>query len=205
MLWRYNIPGCEAGPVGTCVLSWKLRFQESRLWGDFPWLFSKSNFFFFFKCQCFQMFLKCACPERWPIIDEFSDSCITLLFFPSFLSFFFFLYFSLLSSFLPLSFFLCLSVCLFRATPAADGSSQARGQIGAIADSLCHSHSKKGQDPSHVYNLDHSSRQCRIINPLNEAWILVGFISTEPRWELLIPALLFYSTANLSQFWMSWF
>ena len=34
--------------------------------------------------------------------------------------------------------------CLFRATPAACGSSQARGQIGAAAAHLHHSHSKAG-------------------------------------------------------------
>ena len=35
--------------------------------------------------------------------------------------------------------FVCLFVLLFRATPAAYGSSQARGQIGAADASLCHS------------------------------------------------------------------
>ena len=35
--------------------------------------------------------------------------------------------------------FVC--VCLFRATPKAYGSSQARGPIGAVAASLCQSHS----------------------------------------------------------------
>ena len=32
-------------------------------------------------------------------------------------------------------------VCLLRATPTAYGGSQARGLIGAVAASLCHSHS----------------------------------------------------------------
>ena len=35
--------------------------------------------------------------------------------------------------------FLDVVVCLFRATPAADGSSLARVQIGAVAAGLCHS------------------------------------------------------------------
>ena len=35
----------------------------------------------------------------------------------------------------------CVCVCLFRAAPVAYGSSQARGQTGAVAASLCHSHS----------------------------------------------------------------
>ena len=42
-------------------------------------------------------------------------------------------------------------------------------------------------DLSCVCDLPHSSRQCRILNPLNEArielessWILVGLVSAEP-------------------------
>ena len=38
--------------------------------------------------------------------------------------------------------------CHFRATPAAYGGSQARGRIGAIAASLCHSHSNKESELS---------------------------------------------------------
>ena len=48
------------------------------------------------------------------------------------------------------------------------------------------------QDPSLVCNLHHSSRQCRILNPLSEArvepassWMLVRFISAVPRREPL--------------------
>ena len=47
------------------------------------------------------------------------------------------------------------------------------------------------QDPSHVCALHHSSQQRQILNPLSgpgietaSSWILIGFISTEPRWEL---------------------
>ena len=36
---------------------------------------------------------------------------------------------------------------LFRVVPTAYQSSQSRGQIRAIADSLCHSHSKAGSKP----------------------------------------------------------
>ena len=36
---------------------------------------------------------------------------------------------------------LCVCVCLFRAAPKAYGGSQARGQIGAVANGLRHSHS----------------------------------------------------------------
>ena len=45
---------------------------------------------------------------------------------------------------------------LFKAAPAAYGNSQARGQIGAVAASLCHSHTTP--DPSSVCDLHHSSR-----------------------------------------------
>ena len=41
--------------------------------------------------------------------------------------------------------FVC--VCLFRATPKAYGSSQARGPIGATAASLHHGHGNVGPDP----------------------------------------------------------
>ena len=40
----------------------------------------------------------------------------------------------------------CPCVCLFRATPAAYGSSQARGQIRAVTTSLHHSHSNSGSE-----------------------------------------------------------
>ena len=58
-----------------------------------------------------------------------------------------------------------LILLLFRATPAAYGSSQARGRIGAAAASLCHSNA--GSEP--VWNLHHSSWQCWIPNPLSKA------------------------------------
>ena len=41
---------------------------------------------------------------------------------------------------------LLLLFCLFRATPVAYGSSQARGRIGAAATSLHHSHSNAGSE-----------------------------------------------------------
>ena len=46
---------------------------------------------------------------------------------------------------------LCVCVCgLFvfsKAAPMAYGGSQARGRIGAVATSLCHSHSHTGSEP----------------------------------------------------------
>ena len=56
---------------------------------------------------------------------------------------------------------------LFKAVPAAYGSSQGRGGIGASATGLCHSHSNSGS--SHVCNLHHSSGQRQIPNPLSQA------------------------------------
>ena len=38
-------------------------------------------------------------------------------------------------------------VCIFRAAPVAYGDSQARGQIGALAAGLHHSHSNVGSEP----------------------------------------------------------
>ena len=58
--------------------------------------------------------------------------------------------------------------CIFRAMPIAYRGSQAKGRIGAVATSLHHSHTAT-PDPSHVCNLHHSSWQCRILNPLDEA------------------------------------
>ena len=52
--------------------------------------------------------------------------------------------------------------CLLRATPAAYEDPQTRGQIGATAASLHHSHSNVRS------KLHHSSRQCWILNPLSE-------------------------------------
>ena len=51
--------------------------------------------------------------------------------------------------FLLCSFFLLLLFfffCLFRAVPMTCGGSQARGGIGAVAASLCHSHSSEGSE-----------------------------------------------------------
>ena len=49
------------------------------------------------------------------------------------------------------------------------------------------------QDLNCICDLRHSSWQCWILNPLNKArdwvassWILVGFVTTEPRREFLI-------------------
>ena len=72
----------------------------------------------------------------------------------------------------------------------AYGSSQAKGPVGAIAASLHHSHSNVGSEL--FCDLHLSSRHRQILNPLSEArgrtessWILDGFLTAEPQWELL--------------------
>ena len=76
-----------------------------------------------------------------------------------------------------------------RATLAAYGGSQAKGLIGAIAPGL--HRATATQDPSHVCNLHHSSRQCQILNSLSEARdrtrILMDTSQAhycKPQWEL---------------------
>ena len=54
----------------------------------------------------------------------------------------------------------------FRASSAAYGSSQPRGQIRVIAASLHHSHSNTGSEP-HLQP-PHCSQQCWILDPLSE-------------------------------------
>ena len=61
----------------------------------------------------------------------------------------------------------CLFVLLFRAAPAAYGSSQARDRNGAAAPGLRHSHSHAGSELP--FDLHHSSWQHRILNPLSQA------------------------------------
>ena len=46
---------------------------------------------------------------------------------------------------------------LFRTIPEAYGSSQARGQIGAVAADLCHSHSNTRSEPSASYTAGHGN------------------------------------------------
>ena len=62
----------------------------------------------------------------------------------------------------------------FRATPVAYGGTLARGLIRAAATSLCHSHSNMG-------SLTHWARP-GILH--TSSWILVGFVSAMPQWEL---------------------
>ena len=62
----------------------------------------------------------------------------------------------------------------FRATPVAHGSFQAKGQIKAAAAGLHHSH-RNARSPIHWARPGSKPRF---------SWILVGFISAAPQWEL---------------------
>ena len=89
--------------------------------------------------------------------------------------------------------------CLFfRAKSAAYGGFQTRDRIGATAAGLCHSHSNAAttSEPrlwhdttahANAGSLIHWARPG--IEPMS-SWILVRFISAEPRWELLFLVLL---------------
>ena len=74
-------------------------------------------------------------------------------------------------------------------SPGAYGGSQASGWIGPVATRLHHSHSNPGSE-LRLYPIQQLSRS---FNPLSRArpgiktsssWIVVGFFTTEPQWEL---------------------
>ena len=52
----------------------------------------------------------------------------------------------------------------------AYGGSQASSQVKSELQLLVHTTATVIQDPSHIFNLHHSSQQHRILNPLSEAW-----------------------------------
>ena len=78
----------------------------------------------------------------------------------------------------------------FRAAPTAYGNSQTRGQIRAAATGLHHSHSN--ENPSHVFNLCHSSWWRWTLNPLSgtrdQTWVFMdtSWVHYHWEWELLI-------------------
>ena len=77
--------------------------------------------------------------------------------------------------------------CLFRITPAGFRNSQARGQIWVTAASLHHSHSNRGSKMflrSIPGNAGYFTHWVRLgIKPAS-LWILIRFITTEPRQEI---------------------
>ena len=66
-----------------------------------------------------------------------------------------------------ISFFFFFFFCLFRAASVAYGGSQAIGPIRSVAVGL--PTATAILDPSHVFDLHHSSWQHRILNPLSKA------------------------------------
>ena len=89
-----------------------------------------------------------------------------------------------------LLFFVCFFAFFFRAAPMAYGNSQANGwefelQLPAYTTATA------TQDPSHVFNLPHSSWQCQILNLLSKGrdgtCVLMDtsrLITAEPQQEL---------------------
>ena len=81
---------------------------------------------------------------------------------------------------------------LFRATFESYRGSQARGLIGAVAACLHHSHRQhRIQAESATYTTAGSNTRflTHRVRPGIEpttSWFLVGFMSTAPRWELLL-------------------
>ena len=82
--------------------------------------------------------------------------------------------------------------CIFKATCVSYGSSQASGQIRAIAAGLFHSHSNARSElhlrptPQLAATLDPQTTEWgQGLNP-HPQWILVEFITAEPQWKLLL-------------------
>ena len=100
------------------------------------------------------------------------------------------LLFGIFCNFLPESFCVCCCCCLlFRAAPEAYGSSQDRGQIGAVAASLHHGHSHSHSNIRSQLPLRPTPQLTSMPDPWptergQGSWVLVGFISTVPQQEL---------------------
>ena len=79
---------------------------------------------------------------------------------------------------------------LFRAAPAAYGSSQGRYHIGAAAAGLCHSPHNAGSELcNHITARSNPGSITRCAGPGIEpesSWMLVGFVTAEPQQELLL-------------------
>ena len=79
---------------------------------------------------------------------------------------------------------------IFRVAPVAYVTSQARGRIGAVAAGLHHSHSKAGSEQHLWLTLQLTATPDPLTNWASSgikpapSWMLVGFITTEPRQEI---------------------
>ena len=80
--------------------------------------------------------------------------------------------------------------CLFRATPAGYGGSQARSQIRAVATSMSQPQQRQFRATSAIYTTAHDNARSVTnwarsgIKPVS-SWILVRFVSPEKTWEIL--------------------
>ena len=109
-----------------------------------------------------------------PTESEFKSKFLSLVVFQ--------VLYTLLTSFLSFFFF------NFRAAPAAFGGSQVRGRIRATAAGLCHNHSNARSEPRlqptpQLVTTPDPQPMRPGIEPVS-SWMLLRFISTEPRWEL---------------------
>ena len=99
-------------------------------------------------------------------------------------------------------FYFCLS---FRAVPTAYGGSQARGRIGAAATGLHHSHSSARSEmhlqpiPQVTATLDPEPTERG-----QGLWMLVRFVSAEPRWEFPDSWILYLLMSPSKMFIFAW-
>ena len=96
-------------------------------------------------------------------------------------------------------FFFFFFFCLFRATPMTYGRSQAKGGIRDVAAALHHSHSNVVSELHLQYitvrgNAGSLIQRARPGIERASSWILLGFITAEPPWELL-------SSSSFSRFY----
>ena len=80
----------------------------------------------------------------------------------------------------------CFIFFLFRAASVAYGSPSTRGRIRVVAAGLHHTHSNSGSEThatahGNAESITHQARSG--IEPVS-SWISVGFLTTEPWWEL---------------------
>ena len=94
----------------------------------------------------------------------------------------------------------------FRVTPAAYGSSQARGGIRAAAAGLNHNYSNTRSEPHLRPTPQHTAMPdplTYLVKPGIEpksSWIIAGFITAEPRWELPIFSFVFFILGYLEAY-----
>ena len=78
-----------------------------------------------------------------------------------------------------------------RAAPEEYGGSQARSRIGAMPEPA-YAGATAMQNPNHIYDLHHSSRQCRVLNAPGEA--------RDWTWNLMVPSWIRFHCAMMAAF-----